>query len=99
MIRRGRRNSPFRPTPSGAEQLEPRQLLAAAGDLDTTFGEGGKQLATFNQMHEWAEDVAIAPDGNFFTAGSYGNRWVLAKYKPDGSLDRSFDDDGYVVST
>jgi uncharacterized delta-60 repeat protein len=70
--------------------------LFAAGDLDTTFGDDGVVVDDF--LFQSARDVAVAPDGSIYTAGGrYGSDWLLARFKPDGGLDTSFGDGGYVV--
>lgn len=55
------------------------------GDLDTTFGNGGK-------LTDWsgsATDVAIQPDGKIVAVGANG--WfAIARYNSDGTPDTNF---------
>ena len=78
----------------GIESLEPRQLMAA-GDLDPSFGTGGKVVTDLNLFSENANDVAIAGDGGILVAGNAGG-FLLAKYLPDGSFDPAFGTAGKV---
>jgi uncharacterized delta-60 repeat protein len=75
------------------------------GTLDPTFGpkHNGRvltQLGDFAQAN--AKGVVVQPDGRIVVAGYASfdgftvphNEFVLARYLPDGTLDRSFDGDG-----
>jgi len=47
---------------------------AAAGDLDQTFGRGGKATTDFNGTTDIAYAIAFQPDGKMVVAGiSYAN--------------------------
>jgi len=92
-------------TPSGGE---PRFALAryfATGDLNHTFGDGGKVVTAIN-LEAVAHDVALQPDGKIVAAGRILNEnfgrdtldFALARYNPDGSLDSSFDGNGIRVT-
>src|SRR5439155_12107277 len=90
----------FRPR---LETLESRTLLSA-GDLDPTFGQGGKVLTAFEgSQQDEATAVARQADGKLVVAGTsradinHPPRLALARYNPDGSLDASFDGDGRVI--
>jgi uncharacterized delta-60 repeat protein len=74
---------------------------AAPGDLDTTFGNGGKVLTNIGITDRaWA--TVIQPDGKIVVAGqSYSNSpptYALVRYKSDGSLDTDFGTNGRVVT-
>jgi uncharacterized delta-60 repeat protein len=62
------------------------------GTLDSTFGTGGKVVATmgtgpFDEI--W--DMAIQPsDGKIVVAGDLGGETAVARYNTDGTLDSSF---------
>ena len=69
------------------------------GELDPSFGEGGwveNDLGSF----EFAHAVAVQPDGGIVVAGEsdcrYALCFVLARYRPDGSLDPGFGEGGIV---
>ena len=71
------------------------------GTLDSTFGDGGKVLTTFEPNSiDGASAVLIQPDGKIVAAGSTRPRreFAVARYLPNGSLDASFDGDGLVVT-
>jgi uncharacterized delta-60 repeat protein len=73
------------------------------GTLDTTFGDGGKVLTTFEPNSiDRANAVLIQPDGKIVTAGSSRSgatgEFAVARYLPNGSLDASFGGDGLVVT-
>lgn len=79
----------------------------ADGNLDTTFGTGGKLTTHFfaspDDREEQAEAVAIQADGKIVAAGWTINPqgqavFALARYNVDGSLDKSFDVDGLVTT-
>lgn len=73
------------------------------GTLDSTFGDGGKVLTTFEPNSiDGANAVVIQPDGRIVAAGSTRTgptrEFAVARYLPNGSLDASFDGDGLVVT-
>jgi uncharacterized delta-60 repeat protein len=73
------------------------------GTLDTTFGDGGKVLTTFEPNSiDRANAVVIQPDGRIVAAGSTRSgptsEFAVARYLPNGSLDQSFDEDGRAVT-
>jgi len=88
------------------ERLEDRNLLAA-GDLDTTFGLGGKVTTTFpgSLGQDYANDVAIQADGRIVVvgestsaAGSTDSDFAIVRYNSDGTLDNSFGNSGLVLT-
>ena len=75
-------------------------VVAADGDLDTTFGTGGK-VTTAIGSDDAASSVAIQSDGKIVAAGyssTVVNDFALVRYNTDGSLDTSFDSDGKVTT-
>jgi uncharacterized delta-60 repeat protein len=68
---------------------------AVPGDLDPTFSGDGKQTTPFGGR---LNGVAIQPNGKIVAVGIAGGEpnkdFALARYNPDGSLDRSFSGDG-----
>jgi uncharacterized delta-60 repeat protein len=77
-------------------------LPAARGDLDPTFGSGGKVTTDFggNEMG-WA--IASQRDGKVVVAGDRfdlgpSDDFVLARYTARGALDPTFDGDGRVTT-
>jgi uncharacterized delta-60 repeat protein len=69
------------------------------GELDTSFGEGGWVDTNFGSF-EFPHAVVVQPDGGIVVAGEgdcrYAMCFVLARYRPDGSLDPGFGEGGIV---
>ena len=70
---------------AAAELLEPRCLLAA-GDLDPSFGTGGKVSTSFG-FDAIGRSAAIQSDGKIVVAGDNNSTFILARYNNDGSLE------------
>lgn len=74
---------------------------ASPGDLDTSFGSGGKVTTDFGGVDDRARGVALQPDGKILTvgylAGERRSEFAVARYTPDGMLDPTFSDDGRAV--
>jgi uncharacterized delta-60 repeat protein len=76
------------------------------GTLDSTFGDAGKVLTDFNSGSlDSVSAVALQPDGKLVVAGGFGNccdfiinDFALARYRPDGTLDSTFSNDGKVLT-
>jgi uncharacterized delta-60 repeat protein len=74
----------------------------ANGSFDTTFGTGGMVGTDFDLGTDYAESLAIGPDGKIIVAGWSLKGYVdlaLARYNPDGSLDASFGAGGKVTTS
>jgi uncharacterized delta-60 repeat protein len=72
----------------------------ANGDLDSTFGTGGKILADFSSR---GEAGVLQPDGKIVVAGQMTGPdatgdFGLVRYEANGSPDASFDGDGKVAT-
>ena len=85
----------------GASSLN--RVQAAAGDLDPTFGNGGKVITDFSGGNDFAYDVAIQEDQKLVVVGTDDRSdpsagFALARYNPDGSLDSSFGVGGKVTT-
>jgi len=79
--------------------------LTPEGDLDPTFGDGGKVYTVFPvNRHDQSYALAVQPDGKMILAGySYVGttadyQFALARYNEDGSLDDTFGDAGLVLT-
>ncbi|MBV8858897.1 MAG: hypothetical protein JOZ02_18340 [Acidobacteria bacterium] len=78
---------------------------AAAGDLDPTFGTGGRVTTDLGGF-DTAYAVAVQPDGKLVVAGSGGpdivgqvpGDFCVVRYKSDGSLDTGFGSGGKVFT-
>jgi hypothetical protein len=71
---------------------------AAKGNLDRTFGSGGRSIVPVSGF-EKIFDVALQADGKIVAIGyssSIGgiSRFLVCRYNADGSLDASFDGGG-----
>jgi len=72
--------------------------LLADGRLDTTFGNGGKVATQFpGSTQAYAEAIAVQPDGRILVTGAAQTGMIVARYRPDGSLDTTFSGDGRVT--
>jgi uncharacterized delta-60 repeat protein len=85
--------------------LGPGQASAQAspGDLDPTFGTGGKVTTDFVGGHDQARALVVTADGRLVAAGLATGEatnldFALARYNPDGSLDPSFGNGGEVTT-
>jgi uncharacterized delta-60 repeat protein len=87
--------------------LAPPAVLAAPGELDSSFGIGGLVLTDFGSGNLGRGDdayaVAIQPDGKIVVAGdSYGYQdtadFALARHNTDGILDTTFGAGGLVLT-
>jgi uncharacterized delta-60 repeat protein len=73
------------------------------GQLDPTFGTGGKVIAALDAGGEGLAAIALQPDGKIVAAGSViHNNWPLsflvARFNPNGTLDTNFGNKGVVVT-
>ena len=80
------------------------QTQAVPGDLDPTFGTGGKLTTDFGN-HENGNSAALQSDGKivvvgraFANFGGFRDNFAVARYNTDGTLDTSFDGDGKVIT-
>ena len=93
------------PAPSVGDTVSLKLTLTPehAGDLDPTFGIGGKVTTPFNTNNSEIRAVAEQSDGKIVAAGyvyngSY-NDIALARYNTDGSLDTSFGTGGVATAS
>jgi uncharacterized delta-60 repeat protein len=87
------------------EVLEGRTLLAAAGDLDPTFGENGVVLTSFGGTSQNLSDVTVLSDGRILVAGQtqspisvVGIRSFVARFLEDGRIDPTFGTNGVTYT-
>jgi uncharacterized delta-60 repeat protein len=70
----------------------------STGNLDPSFGNGGRVTTAFGAPTSRAEvqDLTLQPDGKLLAVGFGGNdgRLILARYTTDGQLDSSFGQGG-----
>lgn len=68
--------------------------VAAPGDLDPSFGTGGRQAINFGTGFSSASDIVRQPDGKLVAVGWDPLGFGVARFNPNGSLDTSFSGDG-----
>src|SRR5262245_16776323 len=80
-----------------------RTVPAVDGDLDPTFGTDGKVLTDFDHSTDVANAVALQTDGKLVVVGTTyinndfsGEDFAVARYNPDGTLDKTFGIGGKV---
>ena len=75
---------------------------AAPGDLDSSFGNGGKVTTDFLGKEDGAAAVAIQADGKIVVAGAIilgsTHDFGVTRYNTDGSLDSSFGSGGKAAT-
>jgi uncharacterized delta-60 repeat protein len=76
--------------------------MSRPGDLDTTFGTGGKVTTDFSNAGDYGYSVAIQTDGKIILGGfarlGTNRNFALARYNSNGSLDSTFGTDGKVTT-
>ena len=80
--------------PPGDFNLAVARYRPLDGSPDTTWSPDGWRETDFGAAQEYANDVAIQPDGKIVVAGQTGTAFALARYNTDGTLDSSFSGDG-----
>ena len=77
----------------------------AAGDLDQTFGQGGRVTTDFNGTTDIAYAIALQPDGKIVVAGiTYANNdysnedFAVVRYNSNGTRDTTFGVNGKVTT-
>ena len=87
----------------GVSMLAPQRAQAAAGDLDSRFGNGGVAVTDFSQTDDYADAVTVQPDGRIIVSGQSGIypdvHTALARYTRNGRLDSTFGTGGKVAVT
>ena len=71
------------------------------GTLDPSFDGDGIVRTNVSRSDDVAYDVLLQPDGRIVAIGAAGrfpSSFALARYRRDGSLDRSFGGDGIVTT-
>ena len=74
---------------------------AAPGDLDLSFGVGGKVVTPIGNFNDEIRAIAIQPDGKIIAAGSRIGTisdFTLVRYNTNGSLDTTFGTGGIVIT-
>ena len=69
------------------------------GGLDSTFDADGIVITTIGFLDDFGKALAIQSDGKIVVAGysqMANNEFALARYNTDGSIDSTFDSDGFL---
>ena len=67
------------------------------GQLDPTFGEGGRVVTDFTAGNDVLEGLAILGNGKIVAGGHTTTMFAAVRYTNDGHLDHSFGGDGKVL--
>ncbi len=77
-------------------------VMAAAGELDSSFGTNGKVVTDFNMSDDYGNDIVVESNGKIIAIGcttsSLGRDFALARYNNNGSIDTSFGIEGKVTT-
>ena len=68
--------------------------LTPSGVLDTTFGDGGKQMIDFGGRDSYARSVAVDSADRVLLGGYSGGDFAVARLTTSGQLDSSFGSGG-----
>ncbi|MCX7619129.1 delta-60 repeat domain-containing protein, partial [Tepidiforma sp.] len=84
-------------------RIEAETFTGARGELDPTFGTGGKVTTAVGSSSDEAFALVLQPDGKLVAAGwsvdAAGNDdFALVRYNPNGSLDPTFGSGGKVIT-
>jgi len=68
------------------------------GSLDPTFDEDGKATVGLTTQGAWGNDVVVQPDRKIVVAApvDFNPDFAVVRFNHDGSLDSSFDGDGWA---
>ena len=88
------------PSPGTAADSHPALIrLNPDGSLDPTFGVAGRVTQPLGQSDESIEALVSAPDGKLVAAGYSGSEFFVARFRPDGTLDTSFGQGGFTLTS
>lgn len=74
------------------------------GSVDQTFGNGGVTVAAFDNFISFGYSLALMPDGRLVVSGEQQSadgtfdRFGVARFNPNGQLDRTFGGTGTVTT-
>jgi uncharacterized delta-60 repeat protein len=68
----------------------------SSGELDSSFGTGGKAQADLGAYLDYINAMALQSDGKIVVAGTSDADFSLARFTAAGVLDTTFDTDGIV---
>ena len=83
---------------STSEQVSIK-LVRTAGDLDPSFGDGGKVLTDLGTSYDRLQNVAVQADDKIVVLGTSEGKFTLTRYEIDGTLDNSFGNKGTAITS
>src|SRR6266496_1242721 len=84
---------PINPSGHPSAHAQEVEAQAAPGDLDTSFGNGGKTMTDFSGKSVVAHAIASQADGKLVAAGNTARSpfgIAVARFNIDGTLDSSY---------
>lgn len=72
--------------------------LGRDGQLDATFGKGGKVMTDIAGKADTANAIAVQADGKIVVAGTSNGDFALVRYQANGELDTTFGTGGKVTT-
>ena len=76
--------------------------LNTDGSPDSTFGQNGWVITDMGTEYEFANTVAVQPDGKIILAGrvaeGFFSDFAMVRYTPDGKIDSLFGNNGMVIT-
>jgi uncharacterized delta-60 repeat protein len=90
---------PVKVSSANAETAVVIHTLLAAGDLDTTFGSGGKVVTPVGSWSDYGCGVAVQSDGKIVVVGYTDDDFAVVRYSSSGSLDTSFGGTGKITTS
>ena len=76
-----------------------QKVYSQAGELDPTFGTGGKVSVDFSNAPDVSYSLAVQNNQKLIIAGRSNQSFALARLNSDGSVDQSFGENGKVVQS
>jgi uncharacterized delta-60 repeat protein len=90
-------------TPLYLPMIMDKFVNEASGVLDPSFDRDGRLHTNFGLSQDYGNGIAVQPDGKILVAGQTAQKessvnFAVVRYNLNGSLDRTFDGDGKVVT-
>ncbi|MFN8301458.1 MAG: T9SS type A sorting domain-containing protein [Saprospiraceae bacterium] len=89
-------------SPDGFESDFALIRLLPDGQPDPDFGTDGRVVQSFSTVSDLIFDAKLQPDGKIVVAGQayaedFSSDFIVARYRPDGTLDSTFADNGVAL--
>ncbi len=94
-------------TGDGSQNYFALLRFTSSGNLDNTFGSNGIALTTIGGVNDEIHSIAIQKDGKIIAGGysevvsqtAYEYDFALVRYNTDGSVDKTFGNNGAAVTS